>query len=68
MAVAAYRVIAAREGWAVEHDGEQSGGYKTKEAAFEATIGPASNAIRAGHAVTITVEGSSKDEPNLGAR
>lgn len=55
-----------KDGWGVSHDGAISGSYMTKEAAFEAAVGPASNAIKDGHAVQITVEGSAANEPALG--
>ena len=64
----AYKVGHLHGGWAVEHDGEVTGPYETKEAAFEAAIGPASNAIKQGYAVSISVEGSARPEPALGAR
>lgn len=54
-------------GWGAEHDGETTGPYDTREAAFEAAIGPASNAIKLGYAVAITVEAPGKDTPALGA-
>jgi hypothetical protein len=52
-------------GWAIRHDGKLTGGYTTKEAAFEAAVTPASDAIKQGHAVTISVEGSEALEPLL---
>ena len=48
--------------------GAISGEYVNKEAAFEAVVVPASNAIKIGQAVTITVEGSESGEPALGKR
>jgi len=68
MAEAVYKVVPNNGGWGVLHDGEVSGDYITKEAAFEAAVGPASNAIKKGQAVTITVEGSGRGEPLLGKR
>lgn len=55
MSRAMYRIVPAPEGFCVEHDGERSGAYATREAALEAAIGPASNAIKQGHSVTIEV-------------
>ncbi len=68
MKSAAYRIGHHPGGWGLEHDGEVTGTYDTKEAAFEAALGPASNAIKLGYAVSITVEGSEPREPSLGAR
>ena len=51
--------------WAIRHDGKLSGDYATKEAAFEAAVTPASNAIKQGHPVTISVEGTEANEPTL---
>ncbi len=68
MKSAAYRIGQHPAGWGVEHDGKVTGTYDTKEAAFEAALGPASNAIKLGYEVSITVEGSEASEPALGAR
>jgi hypothetical protein len=65
MGRAIYKVVETKDGWGVSHGGSVSGSYMTKEAAFEAAVGPASNAIKDGHAVQISVEGSAKDEPAL---
>lgn len=51
--------------WAIRHDGRLSGDYATKEAAFEAAVTPASNALKQGHPVTISVEGTEANEPML---
>lgn len=67
MKLASYSIARHEDGWGVEHDGELTGAYDTKEAAFEAVLGPASNAIKLGHAVSITVPGSDGREPALGA-
>jgi len=68
MKSAAYRIVHGRDGRGVEHDGRIDGAYDTKEAAFEAAVGPASNAIKLGYQVSIMVEGSEPREPALGAR
>jgi hypothetical protein len=68
MVQAVYKIVAHNRGWGVLHDGVVSGDYITKEAAFESVVGPASNAIKIGQAVTITVEGSESGEPSLGKR
>ena len=66
MSLAAYKVVPNQGGWGIDHDGKVMGSYATKEAAFEAAFGPASNALKQGLAVQITVEASAKGEPNLG--
>jgi hypothetical protein len=68
MAGAVYKIVAYKGAWGVLHEGTVSGDYITKEAAFEAAVGPASNAIKNGQAVTIIVEGSVSGEPALGKR
>jgi hypothetical protein len=68
MAQAVYRIVPHKEGWGVLHDGTVSGDYMTKEAAFESVILPASNAIKTGQSVTITVEGSEGGKPAMGKR
>ena len=67
MKSAVYSIARHKDGWAVEHDGEISAAYDTKEAAFEAALAPASNAIKLGYAVSVTVPGSEHDESALGA-
>ena len=48
MGNAAYRITPYQGGWGVQHDGSTKGPYETKEAAFEATVMAASNALREG--------------------
>jgi hypothetical protein len=67
MKTAAYKIDRHPDGWGVEHDGRVTATYDTKEAAFEAAVLPASNAIKLGYAVSITVAGSQGQEPALGA-
>jgi hypothetical protein len=66
MGQAVYKIVETKDGWGVSHHGKVSGSYMTKEAAFEAAVGPASNAIKEGHAVQISVEGSATGESALG--
>ena len=68
MAQAIYKIVRHNGGWSIMHDGEFSAEYLTKEAAFEAVLGPASNAIKTGQAVTITVPASESGEPASGKR
>ena len=64
-----YRVVRSGEGWGIEtNDGAGGTDYLTKEAAFEACVAAASNAIKQGIEVRITVEGQLHSaEPALGA-
>jgi hypothetical protein len=66
MGLASYKVVRHQDGWAVDHDGNVAGSYATKEAAFEAAVGPASNAIKLGHEVRIVVTGRDGGQPALG--
>ncbi len=58
MASATYRVVEVRDGWGIDHNGHVNGSYATKEAAFEAAAAAASNAIKQGHAVMVSVAGA----------
>jgi hypothetical protein len=66
MGQAVYKIVEVKDGWGISYEGAISGSYKTKEAAFEAAVGPASNAIKDGHAVQITVGGKPAGEAALG--
>jgi hypothetical protein len=66
MALASYRIVPHGDGWGIDHDGRIMGSYVTREAAFEAAVAPASNAIKLGREVRITVEGSADGGPALG--
>lgn len=61
-----YRVVAQGKKWAINHDGNLEGSYSTKEAAFEAAIGPASNSIKDGVGITIEVPSPAPGEVALG--
>ena len=50
-----YRVVRSTSGYAIEHEGDVEGSYATREAAFEAVVAPASNAIKEGLAVAIEI-------------
>ncbi len=65
---ASYRVQRKGQTWAINHDGTLEGDYETKEAAFEAIVGAASNSIKEGVAVTIEIPGTAVGESALGAR
>jgi hypothetical protein len=66
MGIASYKIVPNEDGWGVDHDGRVVGSYATKEAAFEAAVAPASNAIKQGHEVRIVVASSDTDAPALG--
>lgn len=55
MGLANYAVIEHNNSWTVLHDGEVSGEYATKEAAFESAVSAASLAVRLGHEVHVSV-------------
>ena len=64
-----YSVIRnAEASWAVDHDGDVGGDYASKEAAFEAIVAAASNSIRDGLGVTITVPSPAAGENVLGTK
>ena len=66
MGQANYKIVETKDGWGISHDGKVSGSYVSKDVAFEAAVGPASNAIRKGDAVQITVEGAAPGESARG--
>ena len=61
MGSAVYKIIPFEGGWGVAHDGATKGPYASKEAAFEATAGAASIALRDGHSIEITAPGRDAD-------
>jgi hypothetical protein len=66
MGIAAYEIVRKDSGWSVAHEGRTAGSYATKEAAFEAAAAAASNAIKQGHEVRVSVPGVQGSEPTLG--
>ena len=58
MGLAKYDIVPVGKQWCVKHDGKASGEYSTKESAFESVVMAASNAIKQGHEVNITISGS----------
>ena len=64
---AIYRVVPFREGWGIDEGNDIVGPYATKEAAFEAAAMAATNAIKLGHEVNLTVPGREAGESALGA-
>lgn len=55
MGLAEYMIVTKGSGWSVLHDGDTTGDYSTKEAAFEAAAAAASLAVREGHEVHLSV-------------
>lgn len=68
MGLAAYAVKRIEDGWGVEHDGRVEGSYLSKESAFEAIAMAASNSIKDGHEIRITVPGRIGNEAALGVK
>jgi hypothetical protein len=58
-----YRILPSDGEWRIDADGETETGYATREAAFEAVLGPASNALRVGDEVSIVVAAPEAPEP-----
>lgn len=63
MGHAKYSIEPYKSGWGVSHDGNTVGPYETKEAAYEATVAAASNAMREGHAIEIVAPGREAEHP-----
>ena len=63
---AKYAIKRSGPEWTVDHDGDEGAKYATKEAAFEAAAAAASNAIKEGHGVLISVPAPVKGESALG--
>jgi uncharacterized protein (DUF58 family) len=62
MGIASYEVVSSGGVWRVKHDGEPVGSYPSKEAAFEAAIAAAWEAVREGYEVQVLVPGT-RTEP-----
>lgn len=63
-----YNVIRGASGWTIAHNSKPEGSYATKEAAFEAAFGAASNAIKDGAGVSITVAPRKAGETAIGGK
>lgn len=61
-----YRIQGSEADWHVAVNEQLGMGYASKEAAFEAAVAAASNAIRDGHEVVIVVPGAANGESLLG--
>lgn len=66
MGKAYYDIVGTDDKWGIRHDDDPLGEYASKEAAFEAACAAASNAIKFGHEVRITVPGQGGSETALG--
>ena len=66
MAQATYSVIRKGTNWTIDHDGVFEGDYETKEAAFEAIYAAASNSIKDGFGVKISIPERAADEAAVG--
>ena len=55
MGGAQYEIVPVGRLWGIQHDGQISGEYSTKEAAFESAAVAASMAIHQGHEVHLRV-------------
>jgi hypothetical protein len=60
METAFYEIVLRGEQWLVLHDGNEAGPYVTKEAAFQAVIGPISLTIQDGLAVQLKIQSGQK--------
>jgi hypothetical protein len=63
---AVYSIVRKGTTWAVNHDGVEEGDYATKEAAFESAAAAASNSIKQGLGITITVPDREPGESAIG--
>jgi len=64
-----YSIVRNAGGWAISQDmGKPEGTYATKEGAFEAVYLAASNDIKTGLGVSITIEPSQTGESATGGR
>jgi hypothetical protein len=68
MSTERYDVVRSGGGWTVNHDGQLEGDYETKEGAFEAIVVAASNALKDGVGVAITIPERTASESSLGSK
>lgn len=62
-----YEVVGHEGHWHVEYNGQIGMAYATREAAFDAAFAGATNAVKAGHDVTIHVSGIVAGQSALGS-
>ncbi len=64
-----YNIVRSADGWAVsENKGPPEGTYATKESAFEAVYLAASNDIKKGRGISITIEPPREGESVVGTQ
>ncbi|QJP13277.1 hypothetical protein G3545_06200 [Starkeya sp. ORNL1] len=63
-----YRIVGQEGAWHVVQEAGLGMAYTTKEAAFEAAVSAATNAIEAGHDVTIRVPTTRTGESQVGGQ
>jgi hypothetical protein len=69
MTTQAYNIVRSRDGWAISQNQKSpEGSYATKESAFEAVYLAASNDIKSGLGVCITIEPPRSNEAASGGR
>jgi hypothetical protein len=68
MSTERYDVVRNGEGWAINHDGKMEGDYETKEGAFESIVFAASNALKDGVGVAITIPERAPGETAVGGK
>jgi hypothetical protein len=68
MATERYAIIRKGNSWQVDHGGLLEGDYATKEAAFEAAAAAASNAIKVGLGIAISVPERASGETAVGGK
>ncbi|MEZ5786035.1 MAG: hypothetical protein R3D62_06095 [Xanthobacteraceae bacterium] len=66
MALVTYKIVGGGEEWSVAQDTGVVGSYLTKEAAFEAAVLAASNAIKQGYGVHLEVPETGGDGAAIG--
>lgn len=66
MRMESFEIVGSDAGWVVSHNGADGLLHATKEAAFDAAVAAASEAMRAGSDVSIVVQGVRSKERALG--
>jgi hypothetical protein len=68
MATESYEIVETKDGWTINHDGAAEGDYTTRQAAFSAAVDAASNAIKDGLGIRISVAAPSPGQSALGIK